>query len=436
MGLSVKKMTCNIIYKTLAEKSGFESGKLHYYLSLFMMFLLPEYFRYLPPFMVLWGILFIIDFKNKISRIKESPAKTRVLLFLFLIMFFWSVIGLLYSENISEGIRNITLRLPLLLFPLVLISPEELIQEKIYKLLRLFTISTFLYVIVCFGVATYRSFSIIDGNWQYNPHPMQYPWLSYFYGTYFAIFQHPSYLSMYVLLSFFIALEYVFNPLLPIFKKFLWIIGCSILLLSLYLLSSRAALIAAAVSIPVYFMVKLTQGHKKQIWWAISILIIGGLFFILFSNPRLQLILESDTKEELISKTLKESRFGIWKAGLHIIQQSPVFGVGTGDIQNKLNEEYQITGDKDLLQVKALNAHNQFIEIAAENGIIALLIFISILFLMTEIAISSKNTLYLMFIIIVLISFMFETMLNRLAGLSFFGIFSFLLLHLKQNSES
>jgi hypothetical protein len=114
--------------------------------------------------------------------------------------FIWQLIGMFYSDDLSDGLRNITLRLPLLLFPLVLISPGEKIKQNIRLLLHIFAAATFLFIIACFVYALIRSVNIGHIKLTFNPHPSDYPWLNYFYGSYFAIFQHPSYLSMFALL--------------------------------------------------------------------------------------------------------------------------------------------------------------------------------------------------------------------------------------------
>ena len=79
---------------------------------------------------------------------------------------------------------------------------------------------------------------------------------------------------------------------------------------------------------------------------------------------------------------------------------------------------------------KELNSHNQFIETTAEHGLIGLLLLLSAFGLMFGVAFTNRNIIYFMFILIVFISFLFETMLNRLAGLAFFSVFSFLLLNI------
>ena len=130
----------------------------------------------------------------------------------------------------------------------------------------------------------------------------------------------------------------------------------------------------------------------------------------------------------------KESRLVIWKSSLHIARHNLAFGVGTGDIQDELNKEYKLMADKDLAVENNLNAHNQYLEVLIENGCIGILLFLSLFAMMIYISVREGNLIYLIFTLIVFVSFMFETMLNRLAGVSFFSIFSFLLLNIKRQN--
>jgi O-antigen ligase len=113
-----------------------------------------------------------------------------------------------------------------------------------------------------------------------------------------------------------------------------------------------------------------------------------------------------------------------------------VFGVGTGDIQDELNKEYKLLADKDLAIENNLNAHNQYLEVLIENGCIGFLLFLSLFAMMIYISVREGNLIYLIFTLIVFVSFMFETMLNRLAGVSFFSLFSFLLIYANINKNS
>ena len=122
----------------------------------------------------------------------------------------------------------------------------------------------------------------------------------------------------------------------------------------------------------------------------------------------------------------------IWNSVNNILKKNIVFGVGTGDIQSELNKEYIKTGNSKLAEGN-FNSHNQFIEVILEHGLIGLVIFLSAFGMMFYLAYSEKNILYTMFLVIVFTSFLFETMLNRLGGVSFFALFSFLLIHVQGN---
>jgi O-antigen ligase len=120
---------------------------------------------------------------------------------------------------------------------------------------------------------------------------------------------------------------------------------------------------------------------------------------------------------------------------LGVVRKNLIFGVGTGDASDKLKEEFVSRGYIDGYY-NNLNAHNQFLEILVENGLIGLILFLSILAYMAYMAVNKQNILLGLFIITTIVFFIFETMLNRLAGVSFFGLFSFLLIYAKKNKQT
>ena len=396
------------------------------------MIIIPIYHWYIIPLMILWGVIWLFEIRFRIKDLQYISLHSKILFILFISFYIWQIIGMVYSDNPEAGWRNIVLRISLFLFPLVLISPGELIRQKVNTLLRLFTLSTFFFLIFCLGYALYRSFIFKNGVWSYNPHPPVENWLNYFYGSEFAIFHHPSYLSMYALFSVFIAAESFFDKSVKQMNRMCWLLVSIYLLISIYLLSSRAEILATIIAIPVYFFYKYRITSVKKIVSLFVLIVLICLFIlvpIFKSNPRLSYYFNEESKEEWSSKLLKESRLVIWKSSFTIARHHIVFGVGTGDIQDELNKEYKMTGDKDLSIENNLNSHNQFLEVLLENGLIGLLLFLYLFGMMIYIAVREGNLIYLMFIFIVFVSFLFETMLNRLAGVSFFALFSFLLPH-------
>ncbi|MBK7627768.1 MAG: O-antigen ligase family protein [Bacteroidales bacterium] len=411
-------------------------GSLTYIFAFLTIIILPVYHWYLPPFMILWGVAWLLSIFTRTYDYTTIDHKARIVFVLFILFFIWQIIGMIYSDNPKEGWRNIELRMSLLVFPLVLFSPGNFIRKKSFLLLKIFALSTFAFLLVCFGYALYRSLIFNNGEWVFNPHPPIDYWLNYFYASELAIKQHPSYLSMFILFSGFISIESFLEKDKKSIYKYLWIFICLVLFLSIYLLSSRAEILAAIISLPVYLLFKFRNTGKRQLLVFLFALAIIVLIPLSISNPRFSYYYKLNSGKELVTKSMKEDRIRIWHSAVIIIKKNILFGVGTGDIQSELNKEYRKLGYEDILKVKNLNAHNQFVEIAAEHGLVGLIIFIAIFVVMTVIAVTTDNTLYLIFILIVFISFLFETMLNRLAGVSFFSLFSFLLLHVESKTKS
>lgn len=127
-------------------------------------------------------------------------------------------------------------------------------------------------------------------------------------------------------------------------------------------------------------------------------------------------------------------RLEFWKTATYIITQQPVFGVGTGDIQDAFNSAYESTHSK-LDKDWWLRCHNQYLAITVAFGIIGLLVFLFYLFYP---AIQLKNQLhplYWPFFFIVLLSFLTEDTLETQTGVTFFIFFQTLFLWLASYKE-
>jgi O-antigen ligase len=118
----------------------------------------------------------------------------------------------------------------------------------------------------------------------------------------------------------------------------------------------------------------------------------------------------------------KNDRLMIWDVSLNIIKDNFWFGVGNGDIKDKLVENYKKYNIQEALKDK-LNAHNQFIETFCAQGIIGFLILWALLIISFIQSLKYKNILLTLFIIIIVIHFSFESMLNSQLGVIFFSFF-------------
>jgi hypothetical protein len=124
-------------------------------------------------------------------------------------------------------------------------------------------------------------------------------------------------------------------------------------------------------------------------------------------------------------------RLEFWKTGYLIAKHNWLLGVGTGDVQDEFNLQYQ--KNNSLLKKEWWKrAHNQFLTVAITFGIIGLIVFLAYLFV-PAILIKNKHDLFFIFMMISIISMLNEDTLETQAGVTFFGFFySFFL---KEKSE-
>ena len=128
-------------------------------------------------------------------------------------------------------------------------------------------------------------------------------------------------------------------------------------------------------------------------------------------------------------------RLEFWKTALYIINQNPIFGVGTGDIQQAFNKAYDETNSK-LSKEWRLRCHNQYLAITVAFGFVGLILFL-IYFLFPITTLSNKlHELYWPFVLIILFSFITEDTLENQAGLTFFAIFQTLFIWLASSKET
>jgi hypothetical protein len=128
-------------------------------------------------------------------------------------------------------------------------------------------------------------------------------------------------------------------------------------------------------------------------------------------------------------------RLEFWKTATYIIYEHPVFGVGTGDIQDSFNKMYARTKSK-LNTEWRLRCHNQYLAIAVAFGFFGLLIFMFYLVYPAIILRKKLHYLYWPFFFIALLSFITEDTLETQSGVTFFVFFQALFLWLASSKTN
>jgi O-antigen ligase len=231
---------------------------------------------------------------------------------------------------------------------------------------------------------------------------------------------------MFVLLSVYISFESWYDHSIKFKFRLGWLLVGVLLSCSIYFISSRAGILAGLLMISFYAVNKMIKHERSRIIWMLVVLILIFSLPLIRKNERVNSLLNGFSEKEGLNLRNQDERLIIWRSAINLIKENPILGVGIGDVRTELTDEY-IRAGEEKLGIERLNAHNQFLEVFIEGGVIGFIMFITILGFMIFIAINEKNLLYGLFILMIFVFFMFETVLYRLAGVAFFSLFSFII---------
>jgi len=185
-------------------------------------------------------------------------------------------------------------------------------------------------------------------------------------------------------------------------------------------------------AISLFLIVKLFY-KKSRIYTLLGVLIFLGISILIsLNNQRIKTMFSvvKNYKETITSpNTYKEStglRLLSWNAAINLIKGNYAFGVGTGDIKSELLKEYaRLDYSKNL--ERQMNVHNQFLETLLGQGIAGIIMLIAVFLIPFLQALKRHDLLLQIFLLLMFINFLFESMLNTQAGAIFYGFYYSLL---------
>ena len=388
--------------------------QIHFYLTLLVAFFLPLA-RLVPILIILLVLNWLIerDFKQKFRRI--LTAKFGVL---FCLLFITHVIGLSYTENMNSGLFDIQVKLSLLVFPLLYAS-NPIGADRLKYVFLSFLSGCLLCSLILLTRSTALYLATCDSSY-------------FFYEPFSAYLIHPSYLAMYVNLTIcWILLQLKEKSL--IFGRYTKSLSALLIVFFsgiIILLSSKLGMITLAL---IYFISFIYYSRKKYIVGLAGILLtiltgVAVFKFVPAVTERIQNSINSLTAPTVNNADAESTtvRMLVWKAANQVIAEHPFLGVGTGDSKDALMQEYQKQGMTGAYEHK-LNAHNEFYQTFVSLGVIGFTILCLQLFLPLTVSIKQKKSIYTVFLIIVILNFLPESMLESEGGVIFYAFFNSLL---------
>ena len=346
---------------------------------------------------------------------------------------FWCItaISLIYSDNIEVGFKKVSLSISLLLIPFIVSTQWGEICKYRKYMLNAFLIGLILiglYIIIrAFYFSTFGSSIEYQKQIGFLPGSGQ----SYFFYLIFCYPFHPTYLAMYFNLGIaLVAFKIKYSK--NIWHRLLGFLVEIFFVTLIFLASSKAGYLTCIV-VSVISLLWLLRHKSRQYVSLMLIFLIIGFGVLVSKNNRFSSFIflldklnvansNSNVTVDDIINSDDAVRLKIWQTIPSVVGKNWLFGLGIGDVRETLAKAYQ-EKNMDFALNKRFNAHNQYLETYVGLGLIGLSCLLLILGSALWQSIRRRDMVFSLFMLIILINFMFESVLERFFGVLFFVFF-------------
>ncbi len=381
---------------------------------LIIAFILPFEKIIIRYLLVLFALfcLFIADYKQLKERqnwIKLSLISLWILPFL----------QLLILNKLEIYWDHLMTKLTLLIIPIIIITCYWPYEIKIGKVLKFFTLGCLISALFCMLNSLF-SYYFLENIKAFNY-------------TSLSIFHHPGYFTMY--LNFVIGITYLalLKPIEFFNISIKWsIIIISFLTLFILIASSRTGWITNILLHIIFLTIIITNKKFSKKIFVYVIIFLIPFVSIIYINPTIKLRFNELVKNAINvenSKKVSSSsnvRRKTWLTSTKLIKKKWLFGYGTGIGKKALKEQNKKDG-YDYMYKKNFNAHNQFLQVLIDHGLIGFLILLFYSFFMIYSSIVKKKFIFTIFLCIIILNFLTESILETQSGVIFFAFFNTIL---------
>ncbi|HTF28286.1 MAG TPA: O-antigen ligase family protein [Flavitalea sp.] len=389
------------------------SNKITYYHLLFFIAFLPFDLFFSEVILISLSIHTLINLNLKLLK---GLIRRDVIIVqgIFILTF----ISCLYTFDRNAGFSLLSRQLAILIFPIILFVTPLNLQQYRSRLLSAFAI-------VCALTITYLYFDAIRVI-RFNHLPFKAIFSNSFINHNFSlpIRIHATYLSMYCALSLCYLLFVLFHTE-KLLNRYLILTGVFILSAGLMQLASKSVIITSLICACIIIPLFLNKRNRLVLTIALTLPIVTGsvvIFNMKSFHERFISDLTSDLKNRNLEFSVSSTRMQRWLLGWELFTDAPVFGHGSGEELQLLRNKYF---DKGLYHafIFRLNAHNQYLSLMIKSGILGLLIYGYILFYGIQSAIRHRDSLFLCFLLFVIIVSLSENLLDVNKGIFFYAFF-------------
>ena len=356
-------------------------------------------------------LMFTMLFMYRYIYINRINQETFLKLFIIIAFFLWVIKLIIVEElswektklNISILIFILVMSISLIRNEVVFVGLKDFINFLAYFMIFFLIINCIynqkqflsflkLYFIIAFLIALYTFFQYYG----YDP---------FFIGNNYltSTLGQKNWISNYIAMIFPIVFSFF---LLQKEKKFkiIYYILLSVLYANIMICQSRGIWISIFVSsiIGFYFIykIKLVKYFRKNRKWLIILILTFLIITVIYStnnplNKSAVTVVQRAATTFDKSDTSINTRMLIWKITFNMIKDNPWFGSGIGtfklNYQNYQADYLQENPEDIKYWIKAGEAHNEYLQIWAELGIIGLILFLTIIYFFYDLIIKFLN---------------------------------------------
>jgi O-antigen ligase len=389
------------------------NNRISYYHVMLMLVTLP--FDQFYSHIVLISFALHTLFHLKKEKLKEIFTQRTLML---QAVFFITLISLSYTLYPATAAIDITRQLVILLFPLFFSLTSLNITKYRDNLLTIFSAVC---VVTVAGLYLYAFYLI-----HYFKLPVRAIFSDLFINHKFSapINMHATFLSLQIAVAFFFILSQLFKAQASKHKIIL-IISAVLLLAGIIQLGSKAVLVVilAGVNIAVpYFLISTAKRSRYILITAtLSVFIVAGALNISSLKDRYVTGLETDLSNPMANESV-EPRIVRWQAAIEVAKQKPIIGYGAGSELHILGDKY-FNEKLYISYLHRLNAHNQYISFLLTTGLIGLLVYVVTLYSGFRIAFRENDLLFFVFVLLIAVVSLSESLLNAEKGVYFYSLF-------------
>ncbi len=365
------------------------------------------------------NILLDLNYKDAIVNFYKNKK-----LFSISLLFFASLVALSYSANVANGFNFVLNKLPLFVIPLAYSKMDKMTKNDFLFILNFFVfVIFFTSLVVLYKYLSHyelANISLKKGNAIWVP-------FNHIRFNIMLVFAFISSVYLYSQKAYFVF------KIFPKFKYF-FLFQSIFFFILIHILSVRSGLLVLYIILLVSIILFFIK-NKSYRFLSLGLILLIALPIISYTQIesfRNKIHYMAYDWEHVNSKQIGSNsdsrRIVSYRLGFQLLKKSFPLGLGTGSIQKEMAQLYA----KDYADISLSNRimpHNQFLYTTIDYGILGLIaICFTVFFPFLTLKNKRENIFYISFWILSIIPLLFDISLEMQLGITFFALFSSLIL--------